>query len=267
MTDKLITIPFLELIKRSFNNVLLNSEYFVKIALIPVLGLSLIAMLNLNPLITMLFSGVGAIFISVYWCRKIILNENVNKDNLYLKQIWNYMCKYMIFILIFLAPAIIITAISVALNYVAIKTAENAYILYTIPVLATLVVSFFCVRLRMALAAVAVDDQELGFKLAFKLSQGNTTRLFFAIIIVIMPVSITLQIIASLYGFFEGNIILQFIWNLLFYGLNMLSAAFYASYDAHVYQYFSYFYHKAIEDFEAREAGELIEEKIKARRE
>lgn len=265
--NKQIIIPFIELIKRSWSNVLLNNGYIVKTAFIPAVILSIIAILGSNVFVTLIFSGLLASFVSVYWCRKIILNEDISKDNLHVREVWNYICKYLLFILIFLTPVIFTVTILAMLNYTAIKTSENATGVYALAFLVSIITSFFCVRLRMALAATAVGDEELGFKLAFAISKENTTRLFFALIAVIIPVSIASQIWASLYGFFESNFVLIAIWNMVFYGLNMLTAAFYASYDAHVYQYFTYFYRKAIEDGEAQEAGELIEDEIKARRE
>ena len=266
MKNNPIIIPFIELIKRSFSNVLLNIEYFIQLAWLPILILTGLALLEQNIIITLSASSLFATFVSVYWCRKIVLNEDVIWNNLKFKQIWNYICKYILFILIFITPAIIITIIFVSINYTNIKASENVSALYSLPLLATIVISVFCVRLRMALAASAVDDKELGFELAFKLSRQNTARLFFALIIIILPVSIITQMLGLVTTSFETNIVLRIIWNILFYTLTMLSATFYASYDAHVYQYFAYFYHKAIEDGEAQEAGSLAEEKIKARR-
>ena len=266
MMNKPIIIPFIELIKRSWSNVLLNNEYIIKTAFIPALILAGVALLSPNPFTTLLFSGIFTSFVSVYWCRKIILNEDISKDNLRIREVWNYICKYILFIIIFLAPAIIIVMILATLNYASIKASENANEIYALAFVATIITSFFCVRLRMSLAATAIDDKELGFKLAFALTKGNTARLFFALIAIILPVSIASQFWATLYGFFESNILLVGIWNIVFYGLNMITAAFYASYDAHVYQYFTYFYHRAIEEGEAIEAGKLVEDEIKARR-
>ena len=266
MMNKTVTIPFIELIKRSWSNVLLNNEFIIKTACIPAIILTGISLVFSNTFITILLSGLSAHFVSVYWCRKIILNEDISKDNLHIRAVWNYICKYFLFILILLTPALVTIMFWAILNYATIQNTENVAGIYALALFITLITSFYCVRLRMALAATAVEDEELGFKLAFNLSKRNTRRLFFSLIAVILPVGIVSQIWAILYRFFDSNYILIAIWNLVFYGLNMLTAAFYASYDAHVYQYFTYFYRKAIEDGEAQEAGQLAEEKIKARR-
>jgi len=264
--NKTIIIPFIELIKRSWGNVLLNNEYIIKTTCIPAIILAIIALLVPNQLIVLLLSGLLSNFVSVYWCRKIILNEDISKDNLHIREIWNYICKYIMFMLVFSIPVIIATIVLVILNYATIKSAEELSGIYALAFVVMIVTVFFCVRLRMALAATAVGDKELGFRLAFNLSKGNSFRLFFAFIAVILPVGICSHFWAILYNFFADNFILIAIWNIIFYGLNMLTAAFYASYDAHVYQYFSYFYRKAIEDGEAQEAGKMIEEEIKSRR-
>ena len=266
MMNKQIIIPFIELIKRSLSNVLLNNDFIIKTICIPAIILTGVGLLPINPLIAFLISGLLANFVSVYWCRKIILNEDVAKDNLHLREVWNYLCKYILFILIFLAPIVLLVMVWAILNYATIKTTESASEVYIITSIVSIIALFFWVRLRMALAATAVGDKELGFRLAFTLSRGNSYRLFFALIAIMLPVWVATQAWSTLYGFCASNFILIAIWNLVFYGLNMLAAAFYASYDAHVYQYFSYFYRKAIEDGEAQEAGQLVEEKIKARR-
>ena len=48
--------------------------------------------------------------------------------------------------------------------------------------------------------------------------------------------------------------------------LSLVDICLKASFDAHAYQYFTYFYHKRTEDEEAMAARTLVEEEIKHRR-
>ncbi len=276
-----IKIPVWELFRRSFGYVLLNISYFCKLATIPALIVALTRIFANNSsalIFSMIVSFVFSSFVAVWWNRLIILNETCSLQNLKLSVLGKYIIKYILFIVILIAPAFMSTLVLVVINMEDMHTLANSISaqnvisqenidLLTIPMVIMIVCSVLCVRLRIALAATAVEDKEINFVMAWNITKGNSIRLFVALLGVSLPIMLLSHILLYALSMVGASIVGALLYFVASSFLTMLLECFYASYDAHAYQYFVYFYRKEIEDNEAKEAGELVEKEIKARRE
>ena len=101
---------------------------------------------------------------------------------------------------------------------------------------------------------------------SFLLTEGNTWRIFGGLLITGLPAQIMYIVLMQISVILPPSNLA--VLSVLFLSaiVSGLDICIKASFDAHMYQYFAYFYHKQIEDAEAAAATNLVEEKIKHRR-
>lgn len=278
MNNSKIIIPFGELVNRSLSYVVYNYAILFKMMIVPVLLMFavqlLLPKLGLSMFIVMIISS----YLGVACCRKIVLNEEPVLSADYFRYMLVYLLRYLgISLLIFSVGSIFLGIVYLFGDEIAKTTVigilkgkapglDASITIYFYLLIALLVAAFYSVRLRLSLASAAVNDQDINMLQAFQISKGNTWRLFGGFILANIPVLVIYFILLKLAMYLPDNLL----WGLVFAFLgtiaNGIDICIKASFDAHVYQYFAYFYHKQIEDAEAAAAKQLVEEEIKRRR-
>ena len=272
MNNHKVIIPFVELIKRSAHYVLFNFSFLVRLLALPVLilaGMQLWARdYNTSVQLVLLFLSS---FVGVSCCRRIILNEQSRFSAAMLGYTLRYLLTYLLLSLLLFGPGILVLmgvyvfgGAAQQEQFAALASGkigmEDAAGILIWPLIAIIVSSVFCARLRIALAASAVGDREVGLKTAFLISRGNTWRLCGGLILLSLPIQILTMLTIRIFSVIPAaGIFAGVVWG-------FVDVCFKASFDAHAYQYFIYFYHKQIEDAEDSAARNLVEDEIKRRR-
>ena len=278
MNNSKIIIPFGELVNRSLSYVVYNYAILFKMMIVPVLLMFAVQLLLPKLGISLFVMMIISSYIGVACCRKIVLNEAPVLSADYFRYMLVYLLRYLgISLLIFSVGSIFLGIVYLFGDEVAKTTVigilqgkapglDASITIYFYLLIALLVAAFYSVRLRLSLASAAVNDQDINMLQAFQISKGNTWRLFGGFILANIPVLVIYFILLKLAMYLPDNLL----WGLVFAFLgtiaNGIDICIKSSYDAHVYQYFAYFYHKQIEDAEAAAAKQLVEEEIKRRR-
>ena len=278
MNNSKIIIPFGELVNRSLSYVMYNFAVLFKMMIVPVLLMFAVQLLLPKLGISLFVMMIISSYIGVACCRKIVLNESPVLSADYFRYMLVYLLRYLgISLLIFSVGSIFLGIVYLFGDEVAKTTVigilqgkapglDASITIYFYLLIALLVAAFYSVRLRLSLASAAVNDQDINMLQAFQISKGNTWRLFGGFILANIPVLVIYFILLKLAMYLPDNLL----WGLVFAFLgtiaNGIDICIKASFDAHVYQYFAYFYHKQIEDAEAAAAKQLVEEEIKRRR-
>ena len=124
-----IKIPFFELFKRSVNYVMINMAYLFKLAIIPVIICTFTEIIDKTPATVWIFKLINlsiSTFVAVWWCRLVVLNETVSFGDLKLSIVGRYLLKYIVFIGILIAPALIALLVTSSLNGISITTIAEA---------------------------------------------------------------------------------------------------------------------------------------------
>ena len=278
MNNSKIIIPFGELVNRSLSYVMYNFAVLFKMMIVPVLLMFAVQLLLPKLGISLFVMMIISSYIGVACCRKIVLNEAPVLSADYFRYMLVYMLRYIGISLFIIATGSILLSVVYLFGDEAAKTTIIAVLknqspslevsinIYLYLLIAFFVAVFYSVRLRLSLASAAVNDQNINMLQAFQISKGNTWRLFGGFVLANIPVLVIYFILLKLAMYLPDNLL----WGLVFAFLgtiaNGIDICIKSSYDAHVYQYFAYFYHKQIEDAEAAAAKQLVEEEIKRRR-
>lgn len=279
MNNPKIVIPFWEVIKRSFNYVFLNFSSVSRLIAVPFLVMAGGQMLfksqgMLLQLVLLLLTA----FVGVSWSRLVILNEQPRFSKVLVGCIFRYLLNYLGIALLLLCPGILVLMgmyvfgdaaqqEQFALLAAGKGSLEGSARILIWPLVTVIVSSLICARLRLSLAAAAVEDREIGLINAFRISRGNTWRIYGGLIIIGLPVQILYVLVVQMVVVMpQGNQFFSAVGIIAGAALSLVDICLKASFDAHAYQYFTYFYHKRTEDEEAMAARTLVEEEIKHRR-
>lgn len=106
-------------------------------------------------------------------------------------------------------------------------------------------VGMFLSRYALVFPAIALENSEIGFEKSFALTKGNINAIFWGTVVMSLPMTVLNLIVAGLY-FALGidNVLLKFIFSFVLVMISLFNDAMKASFMAHVYQYFIYFYDK-----------------------
>ena len=277
MNNSPITIPFVELIRRSLSYVVYNFSVLFKMMLVPVLLMFVVQLLLKQNLISQFVILILMSYLGVGCCRKIVLNEAPVLSAEYFRNMLIYLLRYMGITLLMLIPGMIVLGVVYSSGEDATRAAvieilagrsnlETGINVLFWPLIAILIAGIYCARLRISLAGAAVNDQDIDMRQSFLLTEGNTWRIFGGLLITGLPAQIMYIVLMQISVILPPSNLA--VLSVLFLSaiVSGLDICIKASFDAHMYQYFAYFYHKQIEDAEAAAATNLVEEKIKHRR-
>ena len=277
MNNSKILIPFWELIRRSMSYVLFNYTTLLRMIFVPVLLMFSTQILLKQNILSQFVTLVLMSYLGVACCRKIVLNEHSRLNSEYFRYMLTYLLRYLGITLLIIIPGIIVLVVTYSSSDEATKIAvidivsgrssiETGINVLFWPLIATFVSAVYCARLRISLAGAAVNDQDIDIRQSFMLTAGNTWRIFGGLFIMGLPIQIMYIVLMQVSAILPQSNVVILVMLLLSAFLSGIDICVKASFDAHTYQYFAYFYHKQIEDAEAAAAKTLVEEEIKRRR-
>lgn len=194
--------------------------------------------------ISFLALSISSIAVAIAYMRQIVLNEkadgvmHINFGKRELKYIWTGL----LFVLIVAAIMFVVMSVfSVLATLLHIN--ENLFSFMFFLVL--LFILALCSRLLLVFPAVALDDENMNFVKSFKITKGNTLKIFLGQIILMLPILIFLFILSYCFNLLESNnILIKVMFTLCLFILSFIDAGLKATFFAHIYQYFMYFYQK-----------------------
>ena len=200
----------------------------------------------------MLFEIIAVTAVSVSFSRQIILRElkDWKQISFGLKEI-KYLGYSLLILLLIIAAAIIsglVTALAfgVDLKMPAVQLPPQALSLYFILVI---IASVYSSRLSLILPSVAVESKDMTLVQSFKITKGNSLKLFAGIILSTLPVMILLMLLGTIMRILQiEGFIGQVIFSFLGISLSLINAMLKACYLSHAYQYFMYFYNQQQEE-------------------
>ena len=277
MNNSRIIIPFWELIRRSLSYVVFNYTILLRLMIIPVLLMFSLQLLLKQNVISQFVILIVMSYLGVGCCRRVVLNEAPELTSEYFRNMLIYLLRYMGITLLMIIPGIIVLGIIYSSGDDSTRSAvvdvwggrsnlETGINVLFWPLMAILVAAVYCARLRISLAGAAVNDQDIDIRQSFVLTEGNTWRIFGGMLITGLPVQIMYIILMQISAILPQSNVMILVILLVSAFLSGIDICIKASYDAHMYQYFAYFYHKQIEDAEAAAATNLVEDEIKRRR-
>lgn len=258
--NNLIKLPLGETVRRSFGYVFFNMPMLVKIVacwfvfLIYELSTDFPVLCSLDgsacrqswqQLLSMLFLSLASISILVATCRMIILATPPRRILWFSfgKRELRYTWKT----IVFTAMVIFLTFIVLFPIGLLLKIAPNQIppifllLSYVIPFGIVMALS----RMFLVFPAVSVDNSEISFEKSWKITQGNMFQLFLGQLAMIIPVFCLMFAASLLYRALGlDGFISKLFFSILLYAGSFLDAALKASFFAHIYQYFIYFYNK-----------------------
>lgn len=113
-------------------------------------------------------------------------------------------------------------------------------------------IGMFLTRYMLVFPAIALENKEINFETSYKLTKGNINAIFWGTIVISLPMTFAGVIITSLYfALSTENWIINFVFSFVLIMINLFNEAIKASFFAHVYQYFIYFYNRSQKKEEA----------------
>ncbi len=255
-----IILPFWETIRRSFSYILTNFNALVKIsaawfALLLVFDMftNFPSLCSLNAAVcnggwaqnvSLAALTVSAIAVIISYIRHIVLHADYSGYwNLsFGKRELRYIGAAFVFILIIAVPSFIYGFVA---GFVGAILGADKIIFTQIFFLGLLVMLVFCARFYLVFPAVALDNREVGFRKSFRITKGNTNKIFWGQMVIMLPVFAALLILSVLFrAIGSDSYVVKMLFAFLMLSVSFLDAGLKASYFAHIYQYFMYFSQK-----------------------
>ena len=258
--QKLINLPFVETVSRSFMYTLCNWELFLKTAslgLVAVVfemfcGFPVLCSLSsdvctgtpvwaqrLSSLLVLLIT-VGII---VNYCRAVILKAPVDFRSFgFFRRIVFYILATILLILAVVLPFVLLAVaygMLLGLSGSSIEPGAVSFLSFSI------ILVGWCICLAPAFlifAAITVDDKSMTIKEAYRLAKGNFNKIFWGQVILMVPGAIAVFLLTFLYQTMGvESYPVKFIFMVMVLGLSFLDSCFKASFFAHIYQYFTFY--------------------------
>lgn len=261
-SDFKINLPMLETVRRSCGYVFTNLSLLFKVSASWCALLLLFDMFNSFPSLCSLsamdcegswaqnissiaisFSSVAVI---VAYIRHIVMQVNYSGFwNLnFAKREIRYILAGCIFIAIIALPALVYGFVAGLLGAVFHLDKLVFTPFFLILLLAMLII---CSRFYLVFPAIALDNREMTFKKSFQITKGNSNKIFWGQVLMIIPVFIALLILSLLYRVVgSDNYLVKMLFSCLMLLITFVDACLKAAYFAHIYQYFIYFYQKRV---------------------
>lgn len=255
-----INLPLWETVRRSFAYVVANSVPLVKISVAWLVLLLVFDMFTGFPSLCSLNSAVcnggwaqnvsmvalsfSSVAVIVAFIRQIVLhiqyagfwNLNFGKREI------RYILAGFIFIAIIAIPAFLYGVLT---GFAGVFYQIDRLIFTQIFFIGLLVMLIICSRFYLVFPAVAVDNREVSFRKSFAITKGNTNKIFWGQMVIMVPIFVALLILSVIYrAFGSDNYILKMTFSFLMLAVSFIDAGLKAAYFAHIYQYFMYFYQK-----------------------
>lgn len=257
-----INLPFWESLKRTYLYTFVNFDKVIKVSVLwmAVMLIADFAMgfpsqctagqeckgwqANLSMLLAV-FSAVG---ISVAFTRTIVLKEYHSRPYLsFGKREAKYLAyNVLILVAIILASVLLLSGITVLLRLLGLVAADGSLTLpplYFLYLLIPLLIAGYLSRLYLVLPATAVDNAEINFSKAFEITGGNAVKIFVGLFLASFPVIVILYMVTLLSQTMQlESWPAKLVVSVLIVFFTALNAILKASFLAHAYQYFLYFY-------------------------
>ena len=256
--QKIINLPFLETLSRSFMYTLYNWELFLKVISVGVIAV-LWEMFNGFPVLCsfsdaecvggaaqsvssllILLISVGII---VNYCRAIILKAPIDfRSGGFFRRVLFYILASFLLMLTIVVPFILLTLLyGMILGFIGMENdVGNMTYLFSAVILVA-----WCICLApvfLVFAAITVDDKSITVKQAYALCKGNFNKIFWGQTLLMIPVAIVVYLLALLYqAMGVESYVVKFIFMVLALALSFLDSCFKASFFAHIYQYFTFY--------------------------
>lgn len=202
-----------------------------------------------KQILSFVILGVSSIAVIVAYVRCIVLRvvPNGYRTFDFGKRELNYIGKGILFFAIVAVSAFLLGFVS---GFIGGFFPADTVVYDKLPLFAALVCIMFGFRFYLAFPAVAVDNKEIGFQKSFAITKGNTNKIFWGLVVIMLPGWISLIVLMLVYRGLNTDIyLIKMLFATLTLIISFADAGIKASYWAHLYQYFIYFYQK-------RQAGE-----------
>lgn len=254
-----IKIPFGEAIKRSFSFVFNHLEPLLKMSLLWGLLLTILEAVEGFPSLCVTeecisqgaigLSSIVAIASSISITISYIIfviNRTENKSFFNLrfgKKDFRYLWASIKLLFASVAIAFLISfVISILGKLLGLSITKSTIVMLFL--ITIFFVAMFLSRYVLVFPAIALDNQEIGFKKSYELLRGNINTIFWGTVIISLPVNLLNIFIVSFYMAIGKNIYADIAFSFVLVMLGFLSIALKASFYAHIYQYVIYFYNK-----------------------
>ncbi len=255
-----IKLPFAEALKRSFSFVFNHMEVFWKISLLWGVLLTLIEALEGFPSlclteecsnqqrfpVSMWFTLLAGVSIMISYITYVIKRTeyksffNLRLDKRDLKYLWAAVKLIVAAVVIAFVSSLILGIIG---KFLGLALEKSTFILLFM--LSLCVVLFFFMRYTLVFPAIALENSEIGFEKSYALTKGNINSIFWGSFFISLPIILMNLFIVSFYMALGKNIYIDFIFSFILCMLGFINIALKASFFAHIYQYFIYFYEKS----------------------
>lgn len=256
--QKIINLPFLETLSRSFMYTLCNWELYLKVISVGVIAVAW-EMINGFPVlcsfsneecvggavqsISSLLILLISVGIIVNYCRAIILKAPLDfRSAGFFKRVLLYILASFLLMLAIAVPFILFTLLYGIVLGVISSGADIGNMTY---LFSLLVLVAWCICLApvfLVFAAITVDDKSMTVKQAYMLCKGNFNKIFWGQTLLMIPVAVVVYLLALLYqAMGVESYAVKFIFMILALGLSFLDSCFKASFFAHIYQYFTFY--------------------------
>lgn len=255
-----IILPFGETIRRSYSYVFTNFQTLIKVCAAWFVILLVYDMITGFPSLCSLNSAVcnggwaqnvsvialsfSAIAVIVAYIRNVVLRTVYSSFmNLsFGKRELRYLLAGFLFVVIVAIPAFVYGFIT---GFASSMMHMDKLIFTQIFFIGLLAMLIICARFYLVFPAVALDNPDITFKKSFLISRGNANKIFWGQVVIMLPVFTALVILSVLYrAIGSDSYIVKMTFAALMLTISFVDAGLKASYLAHLYQYFMYFYQK-----------------------
>lgn len=254
-----VSLPWGEVIRRSYGYLFGHLDLLVKVAAVWFLAVLGFEALTAFPSLCSLDSGicgigkqtlsllvltVSSIAVIIGYVRCIVLRiiPEGYASLSFGKRELRYIGK--VFVIGFIT-ALPIFLLSFVIGFVGSFLQVNPRIFVPFIWLGMFVCLFFSFRLYLVLPAVAVDDlQTADLKKSFEITKGNTNKIFWGFVVTMLPGWIAFMILGVIFRAAPDVYVIKIIFAALTLIVSFIDVGLKASYFAHLYQYFIYYYRK-----------------------
>lgn len=261
--QKAINLPFVETISRSFMYTLCNWELFLKIVSVG-LVVVLLEMFIGFPILCSLsegtcpedgwqtLSGLVIFLVSigmiVNYCRVVILKAPLDfLSRGFFRRVLKYFLATLVLGFTIVMPFVLLMFIYVIVIGILGGTFADKDTLLPLMFIAIIAWSVYLAPVFLILPAITVDDKSVTVYEAFTLTKGNYNKIFWGQVVMAIPGTILLYLLAFLYQAVgvEGYL-LKVLFTMMVLGLSFMDSCFKASFIAHIYQYFIFYKNKQV---------------------
>lgn len=255
-----VSLPFIETIRRSYGYFFGHLELLVKVSaawFILIWGADVLAGFpslcsvssencasSEKQILSFVILGISSIAVIIAYIRGVVLHiVPAGYGTLeFGKRELNYIGKGILFFIIAVIPALFLGFFA---GFIGGIFQADSRVYAGLSFLSALVCVIIAFRFYLAFPAVAVDNREIDFQKSFAITKGNTNKIFWGLVVMMLPGWISLMVLALIYRSLNTDIyLIKMLLAALTLTISFVDVGLKASYLAHLYQYFIYFYQK-----------------------